>query len=85
VSTRRAKNLTLMAIRHAVVFGGIILVLALAVSSPSHWRFWLVLFVVLFVLAPYLSVLVWLHGEARRVRSERSKDGQRTSGKAGQA
>jgi len=49
-----------MIVRNVLVFGGLALLLALAVGSPGTGRFWWVLGVAVVILIPYLAALGWL-------------------------
>jgi len=62
-----------MTLRQFVVLSAVLVLVALMASSPHHAAFWVVLGCAVFILLPYLGVLVWFQRQIRRELRERGE------------
>lgn len=60
-----------MALRHALTFLAIPIVVAFVVSSPDNAKFWIVLVAVAAVVLPTGVAVAWFHLDIRRIKRER--------------
>jgi hypothetical protein len=60
-----------MALRHALIYLAIPIIIAFVVSSPSELAFWLVLLAAAAVVLPGAAVAAWFHLDIRRMKRER--------------
>ena len=62
---------TRTALRHALTYSAIPIIIAFMVSSPGNTKFWVVLVAVTAVVLPTAAVVAWFHLDIRRMKRER--------------